>query len=392
MAQGTVDQAQTVVAAPVLTQELLSELDANPHKMSEQPKAIRDAVKAHMENPTELTSAEAPKTEEVIVQKTEAPKESEDVVKQRIKQEQKSAADAANRDEQKLAAAIARRDKAAAELKKFEELKPEKPPEDYLEDSHQESVHARLTRLEKENEFHRKAAQDREAEEIDALTRSTQTKKEAQLFDEVSELQNDPKFAAIRMKTPFSKANADYAGWLDNLVQLSGITKDSLTPEEQKSPTNAMRNRALEKYESDETFKSSVKVTPPEELPQLYLILEAHDRKRRLGGNLKGHIFEILDEKGILGDVMRRDSLDAARTAANKTAEAIRSKTTDLKTISPDDGIHRSIESDTTITAKSAAEFMANLKHNQNQKPGYRMTPEDKEKLVKIRAFLASQG
>jgi hypothetical protein len=389
MEQGTENTVQIIDAAPVLTQEFLADLDANPHKMSEQPKAIRNAVLAHIANPTDLSAAAEPEVKVTATDPVKPASVEEAPTKtiQQIKQEQKAAADAANRDEQKLAAAKARQAKAAAELAEFEKLTPESAPEDYLDDSHQESVHARLTRIEKENEAYRKYRAEKEAEEIEALTKSTQTRKEAQLFDEVAALQADDKFAAIRMKTPFAKANADYASWLDNLVQLSGVSKDQLTAAELKSPTNALRNRAMARFDSDPDFKASVKVAPPEELEKLYLILEAHDRKRQHGGNLKGHIFEILDEQGILGNVMHRDSQDAARTAANKTADAIRTKTTDLQTISPDDGVHKVLAADQTLTAQSAAAFMTNLKNNQLNKPGYKMTADEKAMLAKIRNF-----
>lgn len=386
MEQEKASTVQIIDAAPVLTKELLADLDANPHKMSEQPKAIRDAVKAHMMNPSDLEAAVVPK--EVVTPPIKEEEPAKDV--QKIRQEQKALADEANRLEQKLAAARARKEKAEAEFAAFQQLKPEKVPEDYLEDSHQEDVNARLTRLEKENEFYRKQRAEQEAEEIEALAKAAQSKKEAKLFDEVSALQEDEKFAAIKMKVPFSKANADYAAWLDNLVQLSGISKDNLTPDEQKNPINSLRNRALEKYESDQSFKESVKVSPPEELEKLYLILEAHERKRQHGGNLKGHMFEILDEQGILGTVMRRDSQDAARQAANRTAAAMSSKNNDLQLISPDDGIHRKFESDKTLTPQLAASFMANLKQKQLDKPGYRMTAEDKAMIAKIREMAVS--
>jgi hypothetical protein len=45
------------------------------------------------------------------------------------------------------------------------------------------------------------------------------------------------------------------------------------------------------------------------------------------------------------------------------------------------------LAADQTLTAQSAAAFMTNLKNNQLNKPGYKMTADEKAMLAKIRNF-----
>lgn len=394
-------EGQTEAAVlPVLTEEMVADFDQNPHKLGSQSKEIRDAMKKRILEPSDESAAgeseaDTAKPADQALEKpagdppagdkpseTEAqkPKSKED-----LRAALKAEADEANRLEQKIAAANARRKRLEDEWAKTEKSQPAKKPADFLEDQHQEDVLTRLERLEQRNGFLETLIKERDQEEIDSLTQAKGSKAQNAMFTEIDILQEDPKFAAVKMKKSFAEKNAEYSNWLDNLVGLSGFTQESLSEDEKANPVNALRAKAMERYESDADFKATVKIQPPEEMDKLSMLLEAHGRKAKHGGTIKGHLFEILDDAGILGDVVQRGRHDAAVAASNRTADAMRKQNEEIQTIAPGDGASRPVVGDDELTPASAAAFMNAIRQKQNN--GQKLDENDKKMLGRIREF-----
>ena len=384
-------QAQTSVAAkPVLTDELFAELSKDPPKLHDQPPEIKAAVRARLSaepgDPGEAL-ADPPVVEKSAEAKAEAAKlpTPEEIDAKRL--ELKNLSDDANRIEQKIKAAKDRKARAEQEREEWKKANPEKKPEDYLDESHQSDTAKRLRSMEEELAFLRARDKDREQEEIETLTRSHQTTKEQTVYTELETLQADPRFAAIKTSKSVAKLNAEYAGWLDNLVSLSGLKEADLDAEERKNAANALRNRAMDRYQNDSAFKESVKVAPPEELDKLNLILTAVHRAGA-GGSVKAHLFDILDNAGVLGEAMQRGQRDAAREAANSTAAAMINRNKEIQTLSPDDGTSRPVSPNSELTPQTAAALMQGIRAKQDRREN--LTAEDKKTIKRVAEYSAS--
>src|SRR3990167_4379405 len=240
---------------------------------------------------------------------------------------------------------------------------------------------------EKQAEAKAEAAKLSTQEEIETLTRSHQTTKEQTVYTELETLQADPRFAAIKTSKSVAKLNAEYAGWLDNLVSLSGLKEADLDAKERKNAANALRNRAMDRYQNDSAFKESVKVAPPEELDKLNLILTAVHRAGA-GGSVKAHLFDILDNAGVLGEAMQRGQRDAAREAANSTAAAMINRNKEIQTLSPDDGTSRPVYPNSELTPQAAAALMQGIRAKQDRREN--LTAEDKKTIKRVAEYSAS--
>lgn len=393
------EQAQGTPAAPVLTEEMVAGFDKNPGTLAQAPKPVRDLMRARLaplpaddaagadSKPADPPTTETPAGEKPADEKPleEAPK-GESIEEKRARL--RTLDNESNTIEQRIAAANRRLAKAKEKEDEFKKANPDQKPADYLEDSHQATLHSKVGELEATVRSLKSQLEERDTDEIETLTRTKATKAEDRISTEIDLLMEDPKFAAAKMKKSFSQANQEYANWLDNLVQVSGITQDTLSEDEKKSPVQSLRQRALAKYEEDAAFKASVKIAPPEEMDKLSFHLEAYNRRLANGGTIKGHLFEILDEAGVLAQGFQRGQQEAARTAANKTADVYKQQNEEIKTIAPTDGASRPAGTDSELTVESAAAFMALVNKKQNARE--RLTDDERKKLVKVREFIAS--
>lgn len=403
------EQAQGKPAAPVLTEEMAEGFAKNPGTLSQAPKEIRAAMRERIGNPPADDAAgetgadpkpgdkpaETPANTETPAagEKPAGEKPAEEAAPKGETADEKRARlramdNESNTIEQRLAAANRRLAKAKAAEDEFKKANPEKKPNDYLEDSHQEDLHKTVRELTAKVAGLQAQLEDQDRDEIETLTRSKATKAEDRLSTEIDLLMEDPKFAAARMKKSFAQANQEYANWLDNLVQVSGITQDTLSEEDKKNPVQSLRRLALAKYQEDAAFKASVKISPPEEMDKLSFLLEAYGRKAQNGGTIKGHLFEILDEAGVLEQGFQRGRQDAARTAANKTADAIRQQNDEVTTIAPTDGSSRPAGSNDELTPQSAAAFMQLVKTKQANRE--KLSDAERKKLVLVREYVAN--
>lgn len=396
------EQAQTQGAAPdVLTEEMVADFDKNPHKIAEAPREIRQALRDRIGKPPADDAAgdsgapdpagEKPAAPETPAEPMGEPAKEEGQKPESVEEKRarlRAMDNEANTIEQRIAAAQRRLAKAKEKEDEFKKANPDTKPADYLEESHQAGLHSKVTELEALVHSLRSQVQERDQEEIETLTRSKATTAENKISAEIDMLMEDPKFTAARMKKSFAQANAEYAGWLDNLVQLSGLNQDTLSDEEKANPVQALRAKALAKYEEDPTFKSTVKVSPPEEMDKLSFWLEAYGRKGKHGGTIKGHLFEILDEAGVLEEGFQRGQHNAARTAANKTVDAIRKQDEEITTIAPTDGASRPAGTDNELTPQSAAAFMAVVRKKQDARE--KLTDAERKQLIRVREFIAT--
>jgi hypothetical protein len=400
MPEATKEQVQTAEkpaapAAPVLTDELFQDLKQNPTKFHDQPKAIQaEARRRLLESPDE---GAGDKPVEKPVEKKDPPKEDPPPDEPKpltqeqlaaLRAEKKRLDDESNAMEQRLKSARERKERAEKATKEWAEKNPEKKVEDPLDEKNQLALLTEVRELRKEVTFLKEVHADRDREEVETLTRTHKETEETRIQKEIETLQADPKFAAIRTKKPVGVLNQEYAGWCDNLVALAGLSEDKLTADEKANPVQALRQRALERYESDPAFKESVKVAPPEELDKLKLILEGFQRKGQKGGTLRGHLFEILDDAGVLGAVMQRGRDEAARDAANKTAKSM--KPDEITTLDPSDGRPRDSSSN-EMTLEGAGAFMQYYKKKQIEDPRG-ITADDKKKLKAVSEFLLARG
>lgn len=390
---------QTDSAAPVITDELLRELDQNPEKVHSLDKKTRRAFLERMKSQADDSAegegqgAEAePKKEaegdksaekeaDAKAKESEAARQPTELEKKReaAKEEAQRLADEINRYEQRIKARKEREEKLKKEWEEFEKAGVKKPA-DVFDEKHQDHVAQELALTKKKLELMEKRYEERENEEIQEAETTKRKLEEDRVFGEFETLQLQ--YDELHTKQPLRVLNQKYAGWLDALVLESGVKEQNPTAD-----PALLRQKAVERYNTDSEFQKTVKAKPPEEMDKLALLLQLNERKQKHGGTVRGHWLEMLDEQGIIADVVQRGRKEAATEAAHKTVAAMKRGSDEITTISPSDGTAKAGYTDPGMTDAAAKTFL-NLV-SQKHLAGKVLTPEEKVKFKLVRAFLA---
>ena len=391
-------KVQTTSAEPVvLTDELLRDLDEHPEKIHDLDRKTRNAVLDRMKSQADEgadgtdTGAKTDTEKKAIPAETdkattEEPKktETEDVTelqKQREakKEEAQRLAEEINRYEQRIKARKEREERLKKEWEEFEKAGVKKPA-DVFDETHQNTVAHELALTKKKLELMESRYQARENEEI--LEAETHKKKleEDRVFGEFENLQGQ--YEELRTKEPLRVLNQKYANWLDSLVAESGVK----TSNPDADPAT-LRQKAVERYNTDSEFQKKVSAKPPEEMDKLALLLQLNERKAKVGGTVRGHWLEMLDEQGIIADVVQKGKKAAATEATNKTISALKKGADEISTISPSDGTAKAGYTDSGMNESAAKAFLHYV--TQKHLAGGVLTPEEKSKFKLVREFLA---
>lgn len=390
-----------------LSDEILQSLDANPTTVSKLSKADKYALASRLEagdppeipepspedpqgeppaeTPTPEKPADAAPAEEAKPEgkeKTTSDDEEKPFRKDRKYWKEKSIRDANERNELKM-----KLDATQRRLRAFEEneaaakaVKAEKPLDPY-DDNEMRSTADKLAKMEKELAGYRDLLKSSAKTEADEIQASLAKKEEVSVFTEISRLQSE--FEDLRTEKPFEKLNAEYATWLDRLVELSGFKErmpDTKLPE--------LRSMARELFTEDEDFRreaTAKKAKPPKELEKIETILTIHEKKSRDGGNYRANYLDHLAESGSLQDVISRAEQKAALSASNATISAMTRGSKGNEQLTPTDG-------SSAFPEKAAPEKMMDYIKSLNAKVarGGRMTTEEKATATQYMELLTA--
>ncbi len=390
--------SQTISAGPI-SDETLTQLDQDPVKVKtlslKDKYALVDQLTAP---PAEETPAVVPAPAETPVKvdppaeeadkaaaaKEESPDSKDDAPEDEPtekplrkdrrywKEKAQREADEKNRIKQQHEAAIRRLDA----LKKVEEevkaVKAEKPLDAY-DDAQMTNLATELAQMKKELAGYREHFKSAAKQEADEAQKSLAKSEEESVFTSISRLQSE--FDDLRTEKPFEKLNAEYAGWLDRLVTLSGFKEAHPT-----APIYELRSMAKELYNEDEDFRKTAigkRASPPKELEKIETILNIHEKKVRDGGGYRANYLDMLAENGVLPEVIAKRERDAALKASNATVDAMTRGNKGVTTLAPNDGSN-------SFPDKTPAEKMqAYLKdlHNRVAR-GHRMTSDEKAQAM----------
>ena len=391
----TAEKPNGAAAKPELTDEFLQDLIQNPSKASGLDRETRQRVLKRMgdmeetgfeqtvpdkekaaeeKKPAETQAEKKPETETKPEGKVEEkPSELPFDVRQARKRHQELV-DEANRWEQKLKTAQVRREKAT---KAFEEIQKAevKPPDDFLDDKYQGDLKTRLERSEKAIEFLKAQLEDRDKDEIEELTTQRHSREEDKIFSEIDTLQ--ARFPELKTSKPFKHINAEYAGWVDSMVTALGKQpSDSVSYDD-------LRKEALEKYQSEQSFRDSVKAKPPEEIDKLRIILSVHHRKLQSGGSYKSNYLDLLDDDDVLETTMQKGRAEAAKDAARETVKAMKKSEEEITTLSPTDGTSKGGTQENDFSPAAMTSFLETIQAKLSS--GIKLTPEDRAKMKLFR-------
>jgi hypothetical protein len=231
----------------------------------------------------------------------------------------------------------------------------------------------KMAQLEKELAGYREHFKTSAKQEADEAQKSLAKREEESVFTSIARLQSE--FDDLRTDQPFEKLNAEYAGWLDKLVTLSGF-KDA----HPATPLHELRSMAKELYSEDEDFRKTAiarRAKPPKDLEKIETILNVHEKKTRDGGGYRANYLDMLAESGVLPEVIAKRERAAALKASNDTVDAIARGNKGVNTLSPNEG-------SSSFASNTPAEKMQGyLKDLQARVArGHRMSAEEKAQAM----------
>lgn len=399
-------ESSTMEAPPgptiTFTPELLQEYAAHPEKANALNRADRKAMiraataqdqGADPQNAPAAAIAEVPvvpkvepkieEKQEQVIEKLPEPTQSDAEIKE-AKRRHQQAADEANKWEQKKLALAAKAERDRLEVERIKNSQVA-PPDDFLDDKHQASLHERLLKQEKMLEQLQKSNGERDESELKDLQQRAQTNRETSVFSEIDGLQAE--FPELKMSVPFSVANEQYSKWLEGaktaMGHTGGVSKEQVS-------------QWASKYDADPEFRNRFPVGKPQDLNKLLDILEIHYQKPQ-GGSLTAVYLDRLHKSGKLSERFGRNTTDAdqaaasanaQRDAARKTVEAMKKKESELATLSPGDGSGTNPLND-EITPQTAAMLLDAMQAQ--IKAGKKLTPEQKAQSKLIREKLGKR-
>jgi len=321
-----------------VTPELLTEVRSDPKKIHQYKGKEREAIlKAAVEGDAGQAEPEQVKEPEKEAKAPEAEKQPEGEAddeaqaRRKAKRDTKYWEDRQNKVKQQIDADEKRLKDLRDKLEAAKTVSVEKP-EDPLSDEYQTGLAKQLAEAMKRLETLETRYQDDVESQVKSGKEELQTTTEKAVFKSLEDLQD--RFPSLKTKDSIVTLNKKYANFLNDVVSASGLQKEG-------ADVNEVRAAAMERYNSDPEFQKLVKSKPPEEMDKLSLLLKAQNRAQAMGGSVKSHLLDIMDETGILAAQFERGTRSAAEDAATRTLRAMDSAN-EIKTIGPGDGAARS--------------------------------------------------
>jgi hypothetical protein len=344
---------------------------------AEKPAAVVEPVKDPAQEPKEAPKEEPAKAEAPKEEPKEEPKQFD---RRQARKQHQIDADEANRWAQKRKAL---EEKVAREKARVEELsKAEvKAPEDPWDKDHQTALHKTVEDLKRENAEMKAYFQELRQKEVEEVEVNAKQAQEKAIYGSIHSLQDE--YAQLKTSKPFKDLDAENVAWLNTLVEKSGV-KEALPT----ASAEELWAAANKRYESDPEFQKSIPPHPfsKEDLDKYRIISELNGKVRQVGGSIRGHWLEKLDDEGILEEVMQKSRQRAAEDAASRTVKAIQKASTDVQPIAPGDGSAKTGYLDPEWTPAKAATIQSQLvaKH----KSGKGLNPQERELLKKVGGIL----
>lgn len=290
------------------------------------------------EPPAEEPASPAPEEEKAPdVDTLEASKAAEDKPfrKDRRYWKEKAIQEAAERNQ--LKQRLEDTERRLKALSKTEEeskaAKADKPLDPY-DDGQMRVLGDELAQMKKELSGYRELMKSSAQSDFERTQAELKAKEEGSVFTEIARLQSE--FDDLKTEKPFDRCNAEYAAWLDKLVDVSGFRERN-----PKADLGELRNMARELYGEDEDFRREAvakKAKPPKELEKIETILTIHEKKARDGGGYRANYLDHLAESGALPDIIARKERDAMLKGANDTVDAMARGRDGATTLNPTDG------------------------------------------------------
>lgn len=372
-------------AAPQVTDALLQDLNANPGKMKELDPVTRKAVMHRLtQDPSAQADDAAAAPPDPAPDPADKPKEDpppaetpqdlpQPFDKKAARKKHQEEADEANLWEQKLKAAKARKERAKAEFEEIEK-KPIAPPDDPWDKDHQTTVFKELTQTKEKLKKLEEHIFGKEQDEFESVERIAQQKRDDAEFGQIHALQEE--YPELRTEKPFRQLNDAYSAWHAEMVEKSGVKAEmpSATPAE-------LHQAAAARYEKDPEFQKTVGPIPiPEKDREKFnTALTLFHRKAAQGGSFKANWLEMLDDTGVLEEVVQRGRKQGAAEGAARTVQAIKKQEDAVTPISPADGSIKGGYQDDQWDLKKAGEIQRAL--IAKQRAGTRLTDQDRANL-----------
>ena len=144
---------------------------------------------------------------------------------------------------------------------------------------------------------------------------------------------------------------------------------------------------ARELYKEDEDFRRDCiakKAKPPKELDKIETILTLHEKKTRDGGGYRANYLEMLEDSGVLPNVIAKRERDAALKGANDAVDAMTRGSRSATTLTPTDG---SSQFPSASAPEKMKAFLKDL--GTKVRGGYRMTADDKRLAMEYTELLS---
>ncbi len=238
-----------------------------------------------------------------------------------------------------------------------------------------------VAQLKKELTLLREDMKKQATKEVDDAKQSSQRTEQETVFTAIGRLQSE--FEDLKTEQPFEKANADYAQWLDRLVDLSGFKERN-----PNSSSAELRSMARELYTEDEDFRREAiakRAKPPKELDKIETILTVHEKRGKDGGGYRANYLDLLAEKGVLPEIMAKKERDAALKASNATIDAMARGNRGVTTLSPTDG---SSSFPGATPSEKMQTFLKDLNARVNR--GHRMSASEKETALQYMQLMSA--